>query len=502
MTERQALDLLKSEDRNLAVLSHIEAALGWDYETILPKEAAEERCEQLGMIAGLRQKEATAPALREAVETLKDAKDLTDAEAALVRQYEKFFRTEANLPEEFVTELSVTSGKAHSAWLEAREKNDYSIFLPTLTRLIELSRERAQITAPEKKTYDALLDLYEEDMTQETLDRVFGDLESSIHDLMDRIGDKHNDDSFLTKPYDEKRLHDFCMDTITRMGFDFNRGLVGITAHPFTTTLGRDDIRISTRYSDPAVTDPVSSIVHECGHALYEQHAALNPEVRGTTLSNGASLGLHESQSRFWENLMGKSYAFWQFEYPHLQKAAPALEGVSLDSFWRGLNKVVPSAIRVNADEVTYSLHIILRYRLEKAIFDGSADVKELPALWNELSSSILRYTPKNDSEGILQDVHWSQGSFGYFPTYALGNLYGAMFRTKLIEDLGGEDKLNEALSSGNWSVITEWQDRNIWQYGSIYTPSRLLDRVTGRVLDASDFKEYLEAKYSRIYSL
>ena len=336
----------------------------------------------------------------------------------------------------------------------------------------------------------------------ETLDRVFGDLEESIHSLMDKIGDKKSDDTFLYTSYQESDLHAFCNEVIKRMGFDFNRGLVGYSAHPFTTTLGRDDIRITTRYTDPAIIDPISSIVHECGHALYEQHAALNSAIRGTSLSSGASLGIHESQSRFWENLMGKSYSFWTFEYPLLQKAVPSLETISLDSFYKAINNVTPSAIRVNADEVTYSLHIILRYRNEKAIFEHSVSVNELPSLWNELSSSILRYKPLNDKEGILQDVHWSQGSFGYFPTYALGNLYGAMFRTKLIEDLGGEAKLEAVLSSGDWLPITNWQNENIWRYGCLYTPSELLNKVTGRKLDASDFKKYLEVKYSKIYSL
>lgn len=501
MTDKEALEYLRSRDREITLINHTSAVLGWDYETILPPKAVEERCEQLGTLSALAHRMSTEEKLREAVATLKDAA-LPDADRALVRSYEKFYRTEGNLPESFVEELSVVAGQAHTAWLEAREKNDYSLFIPTLSRIVELSREEASITAPEKKCYDALLDKYEDGITMEVLDGVFSDLEEYLHSLMDRIGDKQNDDSFLRADYEEAALHSFCTELVRQMGFDFSRGIIGLTAHPFTTTLGRDDIRISTRYSDPAITDPISSIVHECGHALYEMNAALNPQIRGTSLSDGASLGLHESQSRFWENMMGKSLDFWRFSYPALQKAVPSLEAVPLEAFWKGLNKVQPSAIRVNADEVTYSLHIILRYRIEKAIFEEKVPIEELPELWNSLSEKILRYRPLSDTEGILQDCHWSQASFGYFPTYALGNLYGAMFRNTLIGELGGEEQLNEALRSGSWDVITEWQKRNIWQYGCIYEPSVLLERVTGRPLVATDFKQYLEDKYSVIYSL
>ena len=259
-------------------------------------------------------------------------------------------------------------------------------------------------------------------------------------------------------------------------------------------------MRITTRYTDPSVFDPIASVVHETGHALYDSHANLNPEIRGTSIGQGVSMGIHESQSRFWENMMGRSLAFWQCCYPELQEAVPSLKGVSLDAFHRAVNTIEPSAIRVNADEVTYNLHIILRYRMEKAIFEEGRSVSELPELWNTLSGKIIRYEVKNDSEGILQDVHWAGGMFGYFPTYTLGNLHAAAFLKKMTADLGGRDKLDEILRSGNWSAITSWQDENIWSKGGIYTPSDLVRRVTGKSLDAAPFKEYLIDKYKRIY--
>ncbi len=501
MDKKEALAFLKEEDKKINLLQHASGILSYDMETHMPEKASEERGEQLGILAGIVQDMRTSAKLKEAVNML-HGEELEVCDKALVRVYEKFFRTEANLPSAFLSEYAEACAKTTAAWIEAREKDDYSIFAPELENMIRFQKEMAALIAPDKQPYDALLDLYEEGMNMEMLDKVFSDLESSLHSLMDEIGDRSIDNSFLLEKYDVDSLHEYCLDVVKRMGFDFSRGSVARSTHPFTTTLGRDDIRITTRYTDPSIMDPISSIVHEAGHALYEMNAALADGVRGTSLSDGASMGIHESQSRFWENLMGKSYAYWQHEFPLLSKALPGLEKISLEDYVKAVNKVEPSAIRVNADEVTYSLHIILRYRIEKAIFCDNIPVSELPSLWNELSEKIIRYTPKNNQEGILQDCHWAGGMFGYFPTYALGNLYGAMFLEKLYADEGGAEKVDAALSSGNWEVITSWQKKNIWCYGCTYTPSELLKKVTGRTLDATAFKNYLNKKYKWIYSL
>ncbi len=496
MTSTEALDYLKQKDRYITTLSHINGILSWDMETVMPEKAGDERAEQMSLIALLIHETRTDERLREAVDSV-NTESLSDADKALVREWKRETEFSSKTPSRLVKELSQATAKAHGRWLEAKEKNDYSIFQPSLERIIELNRETASCIGD--GTYDTLLDLYERGMTEEKIDALFDPLEKSIHSIMDRLEETSVDTSFLTAPYDAKKEEEFCSHVAARMGFDFSRGTIGVVAHPFTTTLGSDDVRISNRFTDESVTDPIFSIIHEAGHALYEMHAALNSEIRGTSLSAGTSMGIHESQSRFWENMMGHSHEFWEYFYPSLQSCMPQLEEVSLDAFVSALNYPRPSAIRVNADELTYTLHIILRYRLEKALISGSLSPSDLPDAWNSLSREIIRYEVKSDSEGCLQDSHWAGGSFGYFPTYALGNLYSAMFLEKLYEDCG-EKNVREALKAGNFSLITSWEDRNIWHWGAVYQPADLVMRVCSRPLTAEPFTRYLEEKFTRLY--
>lgn len=497
MTHSEALRYLKDKDRECMTLSNIDAVLSWDMETVMPVKAEDGRAEQMTLIALLIHKIKTDAELREAVDSI-DSSSLSDAEKALVREWKRELDMAGKVPSSLVETMAGEVSRARSRWLEAREKNDWSLFQPGMERLVSLNKEYASCIGD--GSYDTLLDLYERGMKRETIDPLFGKLEASIHSIMDRIGGKSVDTSFLTLPYDAAAEEKFCNEVAVRMGFDLSRGAIGVVAHPFTSTLGPDDVRISNRFTDESVTDPIFSIVHETGHALYEMHASLNPEIRGTSLSEGTSMGIHESQSRFWENMMGHSHAFWEYFYPSLQSYMPQLKNVDLDSFVLALNFPHPSAIRVNADELTYSLHVILRYRIEKALFDGSLTPGDLPGAWNELSEKIIRYRVKSDSEGCLQDSHWAGGSFGYFPTYALGNLYSAQFLHKLYEDCGGRENIERALREGNFSLITEWQDRNIWRWGAVYEPGDLIMRVTGSPLSAEPFMEYLEEKFLRLY--
>ena len=496
------LELLKQQDRKIMQLKGIEALLSWDQETILPEKANDYRSQQMGLMSSIIQEEATKDEFREAVESLECEEDLSIEDRALVRYWKRFFKTEANLPISFVKNEGEVLGRAHQAWVKARRDDDFSYFAPYLEELINISKQKAKLISPEKDTYDTLLDLYEEDLNKKTLDPLFEDLLTTTHSLMDKIGDQEICDDILYKKYEERDLHSFSLALNQRMGFDNSRGYVALSAHPFTTSLGPDDVRLTTRYTDPSIFDPISSIVHETGHALYDSHANLNEKIAGTSIGQGVSMGIHESQSRFWENMMGRSLPYWKCMYPLFQEYIPSFKNVPLEDFYRAINKVKPSAIRVNADEVTYNLHIILRYKMEKLLFDGDVKVSELPSIWNKLSKQIIRYEVKDDREGILQDVHWAGGLFGYFATYSLGNLYSAAFRSKMISDFGGVDKLDIILESGNWSKITDWQNENIWKYGGIYSPSELVKRVTGKSLDADAFKVYLIEKYSRIYDL
>lgn len=497
MTHQTGLEYLKERDHYITVLSNVVGVLNWDMETVMPNGAMEGRSEQFSLLASLIHEAETDEKLEEAVYAI-DSSNLTDADKALVRSWKKQIRNAKATPKRLVTEMAEESAKAYQTWLEARAKDDFSIFQPSLSTLIKLSAEEASCIGD--GTYDALLDKYEEGITRSDIDPLFDELERSIHSLMDKLEDVSVDTSFLTAPYEKSSLEAFCDRVMVDMGFNKERGTSGIVAHPFTINLGPDDIRVSNRFTDASLFNPICSIIHETGHALYEMTAALNPEIRGTTLSNGTSMGIHESQSRFWENIIGRSEPFWEYYYPILQVYIPSLSSVPLSDFIKSVNYSHPSAIRVNADELTYSLHVILRYRIEKALFDGSISVSEIPEVWREESKKIVRYSVKNDSEGCLQDSHWSGGSFGYFPTYALGNLYGALFLEKMESDFGGEAKINEKLRKGELKEISAWLGKNIWTYGAIYPPKELLKRVTGKTLSVEPFVNYLDKKFTSLY--
>lgn len=497
MRSREALEYLKKKDRECVVLSSISGVLGWDEETVMPEKAVEWRGEQLSFLALKEHEIKKDVKLKEAVYSIDD-KTLSDEEKALVREWKIDIERASGIPERLISEMASETNRARGMWIRARKESRWSLFSSSLKSLVLLNKEYASLIGD--GSYNTLLSLYERGMTEEKIDPLFSSLETAIHSIMDRIEGKRVDTSFLYKKYDEKKEEEFCSIVSRRMGFDTKRGAFGITAHPFTTTLGPDDVRISNRFTDESVTDPIFSIVHETGHALYEMNASLSDSIRGTRLSEGASMGLHESQSRFWENMMGHSHPFWEYFYPTLKKYMPQLENVDLDSFVLALNYPHPSAIRVNADELTYTLHIILRYRIEKALFSGSLSVDDIPAVWNEESEKLIRYKVKSDSEGCLQDSHWSGGSFGYFPTYALGNLYAAMFLEKLASDLGGKEKIGDILRSGDFSPITSWQNENIWKWGAVYEPETLLRRVTGSDIKAEPFINYLEEKFLTLY--
>lgn len=497
MNSSEALKYLKERDRYITNLGYIYGVLSWDFETVMPEGAAEGRIEQFSILSELMHNASLDPKLKEAVYTVED-ENISDSDKALLREWKKNIENNEKTPLSLVKALSEEEGRAHSLWVEAREKDDFSIFKTSLEKLVQLRKEYASCIGD--GTYDTLLDLYEKGMTREKVDNLFNPLEKSICSLMDRLGDVKVDNSFLYCDYDVSSLEEFCNSVMFKMGFDKKRGTTGIVAHPFTTNLGPDDIRVSNRFTDDSFVDPIFTIVHETGHALYEMYASLNSDIRATSLSNGVSMGFHESQSRFWENIMGRSKPFWEYFYPQLQHSIPSLKSHSLDEFLLAINRPSPSAIRVNADELTYSLHIILRYRIEKGLFDNSISVSDVPHVWSELSEKLIGYKVKSNREGCLQDSHWSSGSFGYFPTYALGNLYSAMFMNQLYKDKGGKDKVDNALREGNLSFITEWQDKNIWHYGSIYEPNTLLQRICGEELSSSYFIKYLEEKFTSLY--
>jgi carboxypeptidase Taq len=497
MTQREAFERLETLDRQVVLMEHIGSTLSYDQEISLSELGVEERAAQLGWIAAREHELVSGSEMGDLLAVLDEKQAETPFEQALVRTRRREYEKQVKLPEELVRSISEQGAKAHQSWVKARKQCDWSVFSQDFSVMVDLVRRKAELLCTSDQCpYDALLDEFEEGMRTEQVRSLFGSIKHDLVGLVDRSSDQPVRTDFLFQPYPIDKQEQFARQVLSDMGFDFRRGGLSVTVHPFTTTVGADDIRITTRYSDPSVMDSFSSTIHEGGHALYEMGASQG-RIKGTSLANGASFGLHESQSRLWENMIAKSPAFWEHYYPLFQNLFPdQTHAVSLEQFIRAVNKVERTPIRVNADEVSYSLHIMLRFELEQRILDGSVSIGELPEAWNELTRSLLGFTPKNVSEGVLQDVHWSSGDFGYFPTYALGNLYGAQFFQYAGEKLPIEDLLR----SGKLGVIKDFLETEIYAQGAMHTGLQTLESVTKRALDATCFTSYLEGKFSRLF--
>lgn len=500
------LKRLKEIDREIQLLEHTTALLGWDQETYMPEKAIGERARQQSLLSGIMHdklvSEETGKLLSACGINDKDDEadsSFSDFDKAYLRKFSRDYFREVKLPKRLVIDFSREAALSQSAWVEARKKSNFSIFAPHLEKILELTKEKAEKIGYKDHPYDALLDEYEPFATTASIKKTFDDLKPKLQDLVKRIGKAEQvDDSFLQDSYPVELQEKFGKQVLTDLGYDLTRGRLDVSAHPFTTTTGFHDIRLTTRYNEDSFKTAILGTVHECGHGLYEQ--GMDEKLEGTVLAQGTSLGIHESQSRTWENMIALSLPFWRHYFPKLKEIFPSrLEGVSVDQFYRGINKSRPSMIRIDADEVTYSLHIILRFELELQLISGTLRINDLPEAWNSKMNELLGIVPANDAEGVLQDVHWSFGAVGYFPTYALGNLYGAQFYHKMDSDLGGTEKLME---KGDFKTILRWLRENIHQHGSIYTAEELCVKTTGETLNPDYFYKYLENKYSRIYGL
>ncbi len=501
---QNSLERLKEIDREIQLLEHTSALLGWDQETYMPKKAIGERARQQSLLSGIIHDKRTDRETGELLSALgitntteRIDSSMDDADRAFLRKFSREYFREIRIPKKLVVEFSREASLSQAAWIEARKKSDFSIFAPHLKKIIDLTREKAEEIGYSDHPYDALLDEYEPFATTLYVQNIFSSLKPPLRNLVEKIaGAQQVDNHFLYKKYPVKRQKEFGQKILSDLGYDFNRGRLDISAHPFTTTLGFNDVRLTTRYNENSIKTGLFGIIHECGHGLYE--LGIDEKLSGTILAQGTSLGIHESQSRTWENMIGLSLPFWKYYFPKLQKTFPdQLNGVSLNSFYKGINKSEPSMIRIDADEVTYSLHIILRFELELSLITGDLNVEDLPEAWNSMMKELLGIVPANDAEGVLQDVHWSFGAIGYFPTYALGNLYGAQFYSKMNRDLGGIDSMMER---GDFRKILRWLRETIHQYGSTYTAEELCIHATGESLNPDYFIRYLEKKYSSIY--
>lgn len=481
-------------------LNRAASVLSWDQQVNMPPGGAEARGQQLATLGKIAQEKFTSDEMGSLLEELK--KEYTDPETdegAMVRVAARDFEKAKRVPPEFVAEQAMVSTKAVEAWVEAKGKSDFSIFRPHLEKNLELIKKYVSFFPPADHPYDVLLDDYEPGLPTAEVREIFGNLRPKQVALIKAIGEaKQVKSDFLNKSFNEKKVWDFGETVIRKFGYDFRRGRQDKAPHPFETTFSVDDVRITNRFEKNSPLATLFSAMHECGHALYELGG--NPAYERTPLASGTSLAVHESQSRMWENLVGRSLPFWEHFYPELKKAFPSqLNGVNVKAFYKAINKVEPSLIRVNADEATYNLHIMLRLEIEIGMVEGSIAVKDLPEIWNARMRDYLGVTPPSDAQGVLQDIHWSYGSIGYFSTYALGNIISAQLWERINKEIRN---LEEQIRKGQFAELREWLRKNIHQYGHKYDPRDLVRKVTGNDIDSAAYVRYLTEKYGEIYGL
>lgn len=496
------LDELKSILAEVADIRSAVSLLGWDQQTYMPAGSGAARGLQLATLSKLAHSTATSARVGDLLgELIRDAgaEDPDSDDTALLRVASRDYDKAVRVPPEFIAEQAVVTTRAFESWQEARSKQEFSIFHPHLEKVIELVRRYITFFPPADHPYDVLLDDYEPGMKTAEVQRIFAALRPKQVDLIRAISVRPQvNDKFVHGKFNDLRLWNFSADVTRRLGYDWQHGRMDKAPHPFETSFSVDDVRITNRFEADQPLSTLFSAIHEAGHAMYEQ--GVGRQHDRTPLAHGASLAVHESQSRMWENLVGRSLAFWEHEYPALRKAFPAqLDGVGLKTFYRAINKVEPSFIRVNADEATYNLHIMLRLELEIGLVDGSLTVGELPAAWNTKMQEYLGITPRNDSEGVLQDVHWSYGSVGYFSTYALGNLISAQVWAKARAEI---PDLEAHIRHGRFGELLHWLRENIHRHGRKYDPQDLVERVTGSRITMEPYVQYLTDKYSEIYKL
>jgi carboxypeptidase Taq len=497
-----ALDQLNERIREVADLRHAADLLEWDERVCMPSGGAPVHGEMLSTLRRLAHEKFTAREVGGLLDTAgrEVASGDPDTDAArLVAVTTRDYQKATRVPASFVAEQAEVVSAAQHAWGEARARNDFASFRPHLERVIALKRQYVTFFPPADHPYDILLDDFEPGMKTSDVKAVFEVLRQGQVELLRKIAARPQvDDSCLRVPYAESDMWKFAVDVVTRFGFDWERGRQDKSTHPFATSFGSDDVRITTRFMERYPFSMLFGTLHETGHGLYEQ--GVSRAHHRTQLEGGASLGVHESQSRLWENLVGRSRPFWEHFYPALQERFPAqLRNVSLDAFYRAINKVEPSLIRVEADEATYNLHVMMRVELEIALIEGRLDAAGLPDAWNARMEEYLGIRPPDDATGVLQDIHWSAGLLGYFATYTLGNLISA----QLWEQFGNAyPERDDAIRRGDFSALLSWLRAEVHQYGRKYEPQDLVRRATRSRIDPAPYLRYLERKFGEIYGL
>lgn len=499
MTVKEAYDELINDMRDVFILENVERMIDWDFETYMPTGGGKQRSKEMALMAGLVHDRYTSPTIVELIRRIKSDPEyntLSFIEKRNVHLVEKKYNEETRVPKDLVEKIAEQKAISIQAWKKAKEKKNYSIFKPELDKTLKLAKERAQYLAPEKDPFDALLEEFEPSFNSEMIKKLFSELREGLIPIIRKCQDssKQPDMSLINRHCSidiQKKIADHIAKLVH---YDLERGRIDETEHPFTNGY-YDDVRITTHYYEDDFASSLYSVMHEAGHALYEQN--LDKQFVYQALGKSSSYGIHESQSRFIENLIGRSPDFWENYLPKFKEITGKIfSDVDLDAFTHAINEVKPSKIRIEADEVTYSLHVIIRFEIEKELLSGKITTDELPEVWNKKYKDYLGVDIENDSEGVMQDTHWAAGYFGYFPSYALGNIYNGQMLNVIKKDLPYDDLLRK----GVLKPIIDWLIEKVHKQSNLYDPLELIKKISGEEINPKYFIDYLEEKYSKIY--
>ena len=497
-TEENFVALLKK----MSAYSEAISIMYWDMRTGAPKKGISARSEAVGTLSTELFKLSVSAEMKGYLEELGNRKEtLNPILLKTVEEVKKVYDLSEKIPAEEYREFVVLTSQSESAWEEAKDKSDFEMFLPYLEKIVATTKKFIGYWGNEgDNAYNILLDQYEPGMTTDIIDEVFNQLKKTIVPLVKKISELDNqpETSFLFKHFPKENQKSFSHEVLKQLGYDFEAGRLDETVHPFATGINIGDVRITTKYDESDFRSAVFGTIHECGHALYEQNISI--ELEGLPVADGTSMGIHESQSLFYEQFVGHNENFWKYNFNLLKRESPEqFEGVALEDFLRAINVSKPSLIRIEADELTYPLHIMIRYEIEKGLFNGDYEVKDLPGIWNDKYEEYLGIRPENNGEGVLQDVHWAGGSFGYFPSYALGYMYAAQLKVAMLKDLPNFDGL---CATGEFGPILEWLTEHVHKFGKMKKPLDIIRDTTGEGLNAKYLADYLEEKYTRLYNL
>ena len=489
----------KTTLQKIADIKYASAVLQWDQETYLPPKGGDIRGRQIATLSEIAHEKFTDEKLGSLLEELLVKDGLSDSQKRNAELSLYDFNKSKKLPTAFVRKMSEAVNKSFHAWILARKENSFTVFQQPLHDIIELKKQEADLLGYESHPYDALMNDYDRGLTVTKVDALFTSLKPGLLDLLQKIKNQPEiDQSFLHQHFGKDKQWEIGLEILKRMQFDFAAGRQDVSEHPFTINFNNSDVRITTRMDENDFSNMLWSCMHEGGHALYEQ--GLPAGEYGLPLSEYCSLSIHESQSRLWENCIGRGLSFWQHNFPLLQNFFPAqFENIDTTQFYKGINKVQPSLIRTEADELTYHFHVMVRYEIEKQLIDGSISAKDIPAMWNELYKKYLGLTVPDDKRGCLQDVHWSHGSFGYFATYSIGSLYAAQLYAAISAQ---NPSVEDELASGNNQKILLWLQQHIYKFGRYYTSEELCSKATGETLNSRFFFEYVADKYAAVYEM